>query len=85
MNTKELTEKLFGEGAPYPGMKVEWEVFAGKGAMESGKRTGEIVNIRFCPHCGLPEFKARDEFGGEFSIRFSETEKRWVCGSEAPE
>jgi hypothetical protein len=84
MEVKEVMEKLFGADAPYPGMKVEWEVFAGKGAMESGLRTGEITNIRFCPHCGLPEIEATTEHGAEFSIRMSETENRWVCGIEAP-
>jgi hypothetical protein len=85
MLAKELMEKLFGEATPYPGMDVQWECFAGAGAIESGTYKGKIIEITWCSHCGLPTFSAETEHGGQFEIRFSETQNRWVCGQDAPE
>lgn len=90
MESRELMEKLFGDNVPYPGMEVEWECFAGKGRMESGIFRGEIKRITWCSHCGLPTFLAQAHadpphlVGGEFTIRFSGNEQRWVCGKDAP-
>jgi hypothetical protein len=85
MEMKALMEKMFGEGAPYPGMELVWECFAGEGAVESGIYHGKLDSITWCEHCGLPTFKAVSEYDAKFSVRFSETLKRWVCGQDAPE
>jgi hypothetical protein len=84
MESKELMEKLFGTRTPYPGMEVEWECFAGKDAMESGIYKGHIARVSFCQHCGLPTITATTEYDATYTIRFSETEQRWVCGKDAP-
>jgi len=84
MESKELMEKMFGEGAPHAGMEIEWECFAGQDAIESGIYRGKITSISWCTHCGLPTFNARTEHGGIFQVRFSETQQRWVCGQDAP-
>ena len=84
MDTKALMEKMFGTGAPYPGMEVTWECFAGVGAIESGIYQGAIAEIRWCQHCHLPTITAKSDNGAEFSIRITSNGK-YVCGSEAPE
>jgi len=84
MTSKELMESLYGVGAPYAGMDIEWEVFAGIDAPESGPRKGKLDRITWCQHCGLPTFVAVDEHGGGFTVRLSK-DGRWVCGKDAPE
>jgi len=85
MESKELMEKLFGEGALYVGMEVEWECFAGKGAYENGVYEGKITSITWCQHCHLPTVNVETKHGGaKFTVRISKGGKL-VCGSEAPE
>lgn len=90
MEPKALAEALFGVGAPYAGMDVEWECFAGEGALESGIYKGKIEKISWCQHCGVATIEAVSEFGARFSIRQAKTlwidgSPRWVCGLKAPE
>lgn len=84
MTTQELMEKMFGGGAPYPGMEMDWECFAGHDAMESGIYHGKITSITWCQHCGVPTINVESNEGSKFSVRISK-EGRFVCGSEAPE
>jgi hypothetical protein len=84
MEPKELMEKLYGQGAPYPGMDVEWECFAGDGTLGSGMYRGKITRITWCQHCALPTIEVESSEGARFSVRISQ-DGRFVCGIEAPE
>lgn len=84
MTSKELAEALYGVGAPYAGMAIEWEVYAGVNEMESGVYKGKLETITWCQHCKLPTFLAKSEHGAMFTVRPSKDD-RWVCGKDAPE